>query len=614
MAVFAHGSIRSFTRFVVPTLLFSRSAVQPCAALGSHSKIQSTDGQTSSGGAEAYHLSMMTDQFTSYSKESKLMLDDFYDSEQKRLESAIEQAQASEDKSLLETTAVGNEESRLEAKNALSALLTFATTVKASMGGVGSASSCQELMCGARAFCVEVAAEGARCHCQEGYDGDGFICNPPAHLSPHALLFASPNQPLPQVADIYVSTLSGNTVAVVFRDLTKSSRGFLLLGVAEPSGMRWGLPSCFSSESKTFSPVLTEMDADHGRLAIAYRDESRGGSGLLVGARVDTAKLSLLTLGAPKIFASNQAQTTSLIALPGSRVAVIYSEHVLGGSASKLTGGAMYGAALVAKIPEAAEAQPDFLWTHRFTSGPVARISTARLSPSSFVLAYRRGELSPGTIPSLVGSNGVIAAAARKDVGFLSSDSSIGTKAEASCMVIELRGDELIFLPRVLSLEPDATQIWARSVSLVQENVVSYTYHSGNEQVTKQATLFVDPTTGSLSVLQKPEIIARGFTPFVTTLSAAVVPRRAQETLLLQRQGPRTLTLLSDARSGFVQSRLCKVTELGTPAACQDLGWKGHETLAASGTPVGDGRILVLLTDAKGRPFYQLIGLLEDDF
>merc|ERR1712050_548506 len=145
------------------------------------------------------------------------------------------------------------------------------------------------------------------------------------------------------------------------------------------------------------------------------------------------------------------------------------------------------------------------------------------LSPVSFVMAYRHGEEDSGT-----------------------------ELTEASCMVGKMVGPELMFSAHSLSLEPEQVNIWARSVAPIRDNTFSYTYHSGDEVVTKQAILQVDPTTLQVSVLQNPTVIGHGFTPYVGTVSTSSVfqgqqtPRQLQ---LLSEEGPRLLTYFSSGDS-----------------------------------------------------------------
>lgn len=607
--------LRGSPFLVALIILVLRFAVQPCAGLaggftsGGRARVAQENRATAT--ADVYYVTKTADKFASFSAWRRRAVDEFHYAEQARLERAIQQASRGEDKSLLEVTATFNEESRLEAQNAFNEMQNFVTTLKQSMGAVGSAASCQDLMCGTRAFCAESAAEGVRCRCEEGYEGNGFVCNPPTNPSPHTLIYSAPNQPPPQVADLDITMLPGNVVVVAYRDVNMLHRGFLMVGGAEVSRMRWGAPACFSGSSQAFGPALVGLDGVPGGLAIAYRDENRGGSGFLLGARVDQATLSLVNLSVAKPFARHLAQGTSLVAFPQSRVAVFFAEHVLGGVAGRLSGGAMYGAALLAQVPAGGAAEPQLLGKHRFEAGPVARIHATRVSPSSFVVAYRRGEsavdnnAAPRPMALAVAGHGATAA-------LIDSAAPTRESAEASCILGQLRGSELVFEPQPVLLEPGATQIWARSVALVQENVISYTYHSGNEQLTKQAILSADPVTRRLTVLRQPEVIGRGFTPYVGTLSTALVQGDAAQPVLLQEEGPRLLTYYSHGSSGHVQARMCKVNGAGVPMACTDLDWPNQEVLSAAGAPVGDGRLLLVFTDVRGAPHYQLIGLLED--
>lgn len=567
-----HGRPTSLVAFF---LVLQRSI--PCrAALGSDRRgVRGVAAQQSSAnaGAQVYYVSDVSDRFAGFVAAHKAAAQQFYSSEQDRLEAAIRDATSQHDKALLEDTVVGNEEARLELQSAFNQMETFVMTLKQAMGAQVGAASCQFLECGAHAFCEAAAEGGARCRCQEGYEGNGYVCNPPTRLSERPLFQLSPGVPRPQVADLRVSTLRGNLVALVYRDVSKSNRGYVMFGKAERTGVNWSMPLLFSNRSEAFGPALVELQDTPGigiGIAIAYRDMDRGGSGILLGARYDP-KQNLLSVAPPRAFARHQAQRLALVSLPQSRIAVVFAEHALSGAGGKLEGGAMYGSAALAKV-HAGGAAPELVGKRRFVTGPVARLATTMLSPTSFVVAYRQGE-----------------------------EAADGAKGEASCAFAQLHGSELVFDPHPLSLEPEQTQIWSRSVTLIGDNMVAYAYHSGNEQLTKQAVLRVDPKTHRVSLLRAPEVIGRGFTPYVGSLSMDA----------LQSQAPRLVTYFTAAGSTKPQVRLCGVAGDGLPGGCQDLSWADREVTSVDGAPVGDGRLLFAFTDARGTAYYALLGLLD---
>jgi len=570
----------------------------PCSALGYDLEAARAGEQArlqkSKSADDVYYVSRMADKFASFTNTRKKALDEFHVEEQKRLENAVIKATSDADKSLLEIGAETNEESRLEAQNALNQMMNFVTSLKQSMGSGGTAASCRDLSCGERAYCGD-SEKGAKCLCQDGYEGDGFVCNPPSRVTPRALLQGKINEPVPQVADVSVLALRDHTIAVVFRDTTKLHKGYMMLGTVGLTGTTWTEPVVFSNESQAYSPSLVQLESPSRKsdlLAISFRDQDRSGTGMILGIHRDV-KTNSLSFGPQKAYARNQAQQVALVPVSQRRVAILFSEHVISGVAGRLTGGTMFGTAALTQVSSDVAVAPEVIGKHRFASGAVSRITVAPLAPDEFVVAFRHGE----------------------------QDGAL--KEEASCVVARVLATELVMDPTAVSLEPFETQIWARSVALVQDGVVSYTYHSGNSQLTKQAFLRYDPYTRRLSVLRKPEVIAKGFTPYVGTITTAdvsynlnefgVVVHHDDKPTFLQKEGPRLFTYYNKGGSDKVQARICKVSNDGLPEKCNEMDWLGHEQLSVNGAAVGDGRVLFVTTDARGTPFYHLVGMLEAD-
>jgi len=535
----------------------------------------------------------MGDRFLGFMTKHQEAVNKFGTAEQDRLKSAIMNAKHPHDKQLLETTARVNEENRLEAQNAFSEMANFVTTLKQAMGAVGSASRCQDLTCGAHAYCVTERTLGARCLCKDGYQGNGFVCKTTTQFAMHSLMQFQPGQVRPQVADIHVSTLQGDTLVAVYRDISNSHKGYALLGHATADNMRWHSPVLFSNQSQAFDPVVVQLEEDggpKGGIAIAFRDANRGGDGILLGGRIDRMT-GQMTLGVPKAFARHQAQAMAMLPLSDSRVAVIFAEHVLGKQTGQLRGGAMYGASLLAQVHSNGQA-PEVINKDRFASGPIARLSATALSPSLFAIAYRQGEVEPRT-----------------------------KQAEAACIAGQVHRNHILFNSPAVLLEPEQTNIWSRSLARIGENLLAYTYHSGNERETKQAIIRADPRTHRLEVVHGPEVLARGFSPLVG--SVALVPTK--EELEKKKTGPfslsltqrrqqstvRLLTYVAHAGAKPAEARLCGISSGGVPSGCQALPWAGRDMAAASGTPLSDGRFLFLFTDSRGNPYYQFVGLMD---
>jgi len=545
-------------------------------------------GATAKDSADVYYVTRMGDRFLGFMAKHQEAVNTFGAAEQERLVTAIQSAADPHDKMLLETSAMANEENRLEAQNAFGEMRNFVTTLKQAMGAVGSASRCEDLTCGAHAYCALHKTMGAQCLCQDGYEGNGFICKTPQQFSIHSLLQFSAGERRPQVADVHVSTLQGNTIVVVYRDLADSHKGYALLGHAAPDALRWHPPVLFSKDSQAFNPRVTQLLQADGGIAIAFRNEDRGGEGILLGGRVDPVT-GKVTLGVPKAFARHQAQAMAMLPLPGSRVAVVFAEHLGNDHDGQPSGGAMYGSTVLAQV-HSDGSEPEILSKARFASGPVARLSAALLSPTLFAIAYRLGDG--------------------------------GTKqAEAACIAGQLHTNHIDFSSPPLLLEPEQTNIWSRSLSRIGENLLSYTYHSGNEEVTKQAVLRADPKTHRLEVVHGPEVLERGFAPVVG--SVAIAPT-AQD-VKMQKTGPfplslverhrqqsaRLLTYIGHGGAKPARSQLCSISGSGIPSGCQEIAWAGRDLASVSGAQVSDGRFVMVFTDARGSPYYQMVGMME---
>ncbi|CAE8584383.1 unnamed protein product [Polarella glacialis] len=470
--------------------------------------------------------------------------------EQLRLvEKVIQTAKSRQDKAALEDALEMEEESRMEKENAQGEVASFVSTLKAAMGYQGGAASCRELVCGGHAFYTNrTLMGGVSCRCEAGYEGDGIVCNPPTSFTERPLIYTGAGASPVQAVDLHVSTLRDNTVAVTFRDVARNSQGFVILGQASAGGMRWGKPVLISESSPAYSPVLVELMGSEG-LAVAFRTKNRGGEGVLLCGRRDLD--GGIKFGPPRAFTRLQAQQTSLIALPDSRVALLFAEHLPRAPENETMD--MYGGSLLARLSPGVTGSlpgvPQLLGKTHFAHGAVSRISVAALSPKQFVVAYRQA--SPDADGSSAGS------------------------LDASVSLAELWGSELVFTTKAVSLEPDQSQIWARSVAGLGNNAFAYTYHSGTEKVTKQAVLQLDPGTHQLSVIEGPTVISSGFTPFVSSVST-VAQREDQQTssqlALLQSHGHRFFTFLGGQGSGARgQGRLCTVSQDGLPTVCREL-------------------------------------------
>merc|ERR1719235_3053886 len=150
--------------------------------------------------------------------------------------------------------------------------------------------------------------------------------------------------------------------------------------------------------------------------------------GYIMGGQIDP-RTSICLLGTTIPFARNQAHGYAMNVLPNSRVALMYSERTLDSEGKTK---AMHGSALLAQITK--DGVPEELGKYHFAEGPVTRLTTTRMTPESFVVAYR-------------------------------AEAEGNTNEEASVIWAEMKGSELMFDPHPVSLAPNEKDIWGRDVS-----------------------------------------------------------------------------------------------------------------------------------------------------
>lgn len=512
---------------------------------------------------DVYYVVKLLDKFKNYAVKHQALSDVRHGQEMERLQEAMENSDDNEDKTLLEATATENEESKLETQNAFNEMLNFVNTLKNAMGAKGSAPSCEDLTCGEHAVCEDSVLEGAQCKCEDGYEGDGFLCKPPISFTAHPLIPFKTKGPAPQVGEIHITVFQKSRVAVVFRDISKGEKGYFMLGRAGVAKMAWNYPKLFSNETKAYGPTIVGLP--NGRIAIAWRDQDRGGMGYLMGGEINR-KTQTCLLGKSIAFARNQAHGYTMVVLPNSRVAVMYSERVLDADGKTK---AMHGSAVLAQIQK--DGVPEEMGKYRFAEGAVTRLMATRLSPDSFVVAYR-GE-------------------AQGD-----------TKEEASVIWAQMKGSELMFDPHPISLAPEETEIWGRDVSLVAKDLFAYSYHAGGEQVTKQAIIKVDPGTHRMAIVDGPMPIDEAPTPYVQSVSLPFAPRT-----------PHTFTYYQKPGSGIARAKVCPITPQGKMRDCTDLNFVGYELSTVAAEPLGEGRLIFVFADTTGTPYYQFVGLFNDE-
>lgn len=178
-------------------------------------------------------------------------------------------------------------------------------------------------------------------------------------------------------------------------------------------------------------------------------------------------------------------------------------------------------------------------------------------------------------------------------------DPSITTKQEAMGIYGELVGNDLVFNPNPVNLEPSGSQIWARGISLIAPNTVAYAYQAASNTSghIKMGVVKIDPTTHHMEVVQKPVVIAAGFSPYVSMLNVPYTP-----------SDPHTLTYYEGTNSSKVN--VCSWSEADlTLSRCQDFDWHGTTLKSVSGVHLGGGKGFMVFATSSGTPYYSAYGL-----
>uniref|UniRef100_A0A7S4SGH6 EGF-like domain-containing protein n=1 Tax=Alexandrium monilatum TaxID=311494 RepID=A0A7S4SGH6_9DINO len=471
---------------------------------------------------------------------------------------ALEQSVASSEQSLLETGRVY--ESMVNFSDSMIGLIRSATS-----NGVG----CDQMACGPHSSCTETTT-GAECVCNEGYVGQGTNCRAPPEFMPHRLLREG-TAGATEAADMDVNVFDSNRIAIVFRDVSAGNVGRVLVGRVREAGMAdLSPPEQFTLKGgKAFNPVVAGTSS--GKIAIAWRDDDRQGAcwlrGASLGGTVRGADMAI-TWGQPDNFCSGQAHKMSIVGLPNGRVAVLFSDRILATQRNPMES---FGNSLLAEVGTSGAVT--VMGTYRFTDSPVCRLEVTKVTPSAFVLAARAGKAMDDMDPSLI------------------------TRQEAMAMYGEVVGDDLVFDPNAMNIEPQRVHIWARGLSLIAPNTVAYAYQDGSDMSMKMAVIEIDPVTHRMTLAQQPVLLRGGFSPYVSMLS---VPYTASD--------PHTLVYYEGNYSSMVSLCSWGVRDKKV-SRCEDFSWLMQKLSSVSGVHLGGGKSFMVFSTEAGVPYYGVFGL-----
>jgi hypothetical protein len=547
----------------------------------------------------AFLLNMVR-RFEAFSVSGESALQQRHEAEEARLRHDLAESRNPKVQAILAETLDGDSVSREQAGKLYSNMAKFAHSMEGILAGATSkgVASCDDPIpdgqpvCHRNALCTDTSS-GIDCVCNEGFVGDGKTCEPPPDYKVRRLLYEGAGGLKTMAADINVAIFGSNQVAVVFRDRTKGDIGRVLVGHVRESGRADMAPSeqFTSPGGRAFDPVVTGTEDQ--QILVAWRDEFRKGSAWVRGASLGAGGVHGASLdldwGEPLFVVSDQAIKSAVVPLPGNRVALFLSDKV---PPTPHTEADLFGLAELLQIEgpsTEAATQVKKLGSFRFFTGGICRLEVTKLSSTSFVVAGRAEPSSP------------------EDMELIRATSN---NREAIAIYGKVQGDDLVFDPIVLNLEPDHQGVWARGLSLIGPNTFAYSYQwvsqrydgahedtQAHEAQIKIAVVQLDSVLNKMVLKQAPVQAIEGFSPYVRMIS---VPYSAED--------PHTLMYFQGENTSKVH--ICKWTGhvLGQ---CEDMTWLPQKVTSVSGIHLGGGRNFMAFTAEDGTPYYTVFGLAK---
>jgi hypothetical protein len=451
-------------------------------------------------------------------------------------------------------------------------MVNFASSMEKFLNNAtGTGFGCEHTKCGANAFCTETA-RGAQCVCNEGFLGTGQDCAAPPDFMPHHLLYEGPGGTQTQATAMNVVMFGKNNVGVAFVDVSRNNMGRVVVGHVRDSGMAvMAPPESFTAPmGQAFDPVI--VGTEDQRLLIAWRDQNVDGLGWLRAAGLGVTGIrgadQHMTWGEPVNLCRSQSHKMALVALPGNRVVALYADKM---KATPTAPAQTFGNSMLVSL--GTKGSITDMGKFRFSDYPVCRLEVTKLSPTAFVLAARAGEAVD------------------------EMDSSITTNQEAMAMFAEMSGDDLVFDPSPVNLEPKGKHIWARGVSLIAPNTFAYAYQQGESKQIMMAVVKVDQTTHKMQVVHQPAAVKGVVSPYVSMLS---VPYTASDPHTLVYYDNNDQTMVNLCRWDPKKSLLDR---------CEDFQWLQGKVKSVSGVHLGGGKSFMVFTADNGVPYYGTFGV-----
>eukprot|EP00930_Biecheleria_cincta_P084648 TRINITY_DN740_c0_g1_i1.p1 TRINITY_DN740_c0_g1~~TRINITY_DN740_c0_g1_i1.p1 ORF type:complete len:582 (+),score=125.25 TRINITY_DN740_c0_g1_i1:179-1924(+) len=512
-------------------------------------------------------LAKTLQKFERFAESAEKSVQTRHEHESERLKEALARATDPNVRAALQETVAANKESLKETEGIYSNMAEFSKQMNSLLkSATKTGYGCSQISCGLHASCTDTM-EGALCLCDEGYIGQGKDCRAPADMMPHLLVTEGRAV---KAADMHVTVFDGNKIAVVYRDQNKNDAGALVVGTVQQTGLADLSPPEFFTgvDGKAFSPVVAGTDG--GRLAVAWRDDDKMGTCRLRAAALGVSGIRgaemALTWGETVDFCNKQAHKMSVMGFEKNRVMVVYADK------AKTLLAEPFGNSILAEIGRLGNIS--LLGNYRFSDHAVARLETTKIGGDRFVLAAR-------------------AAKAVDDM-----DPQVSTSQEAMAVYGELVGDDLVFDPNPVNLEPERGQIWARGISMIAKNTFAYAYQDAASMQIKMAVLEVDPESHRMQVVQTPSVITQGFSPYVSMISVPYTETDPHSLICYQ----------GSDNTGLVN--LCAWdTQLRKLRKCEDVTWLSEKMSTTSGASFGGGKSLMVFASESGVPYYTVFGL-----
>jgi hypothetical protein len=330
-------------------------------------------------------------------------------------------------------------------------------------------------------------------------------------------------------------------------------------------------PEAFTvAAGQAFDPVVVGTEGK--RVLVAWRDQDKDGLGWLRAGAMGITGIrgadQHMTWGQPVNLCRSQSHKMGLISLPGNRVVAVYADKV---KSTPNMPAESFGNSVLLNLGSTGALTK--LGQFRFSDYPVCRLEVTKLSPTSFIVAARAGQAVD------------------------EMDSAVTENQEAMALYGEMSGDDLVFDPNPVNLEPKGTHIWARGVSLIAPNTFAYAYQRGQSKKIMMAVVTVDPKTHKMQVVHSPTPVKEGLSPYVSMLS---VPYTASD--------PHTLIYYDNKGESMVN--ICRWdSHKFTLDRCEDFQWLQGKVKSASGVHLGGGKSFMVFAAENGVPYYGVFGV-----